>query len=318
MPQPLDPAVQALREQTPRAPFVLPDPPPTAAEMALAIRAGDRATIPAPADDFDGTISERMVLVRWGSVPARVYRPRSTAARLPAVAFFHGGGFIGGDLDSHDSLCRELASASQTLVLSVAYRLAPEAPFPAGLEDAYDATAWLANTAADLGVDPQRIAVAGDSAGGNLATAAALLAKRNGGPKIAFQLLLYPKLDFVNEYPSMVENGADGIPRALSRIFDDCYLPDVRQRSDPLASPALATDLAGMPPGLIVTADADTLRDEAEAYGQSLRQAGVEIATLRAIGQAHGFASMIEVVPSARLITQAAASLMGYALRSSR
>ena len=160
--------------------------------------------------------------------------------------------------------------------------------------------------------------MAGDSAGGNLATVVALLAKRNATPKIAFQLLLYPKLDFVNEYASYVENGADGIPRTLSQIFDDCYLPDVSQRSDPLASPVLATDLAGMPAGLIVTADADTLRDEAEAYGQALRRAGVEIATLRAIGQVHGFATMTELVPSARLITQAAASLMGYALRSSQ
>jgi acetyl esterase len=318
MPQPLDPAVQALIDSAPRAPFVLPDPPPSAAEMALAIRARDRPASPAPVDEFHGTITERTVPVRWGSVPGRVYRPHSAEARLPAVAFFHGGGFIGGDLDSHDRLCRELATASHALVLSVAYRLAPEAPFPAGLEDAYDATIWLADAADDLRIDPQRIAVAGDSAGGNLATAAALMAKRKGTPKIAFQLLLYPKLDFVNEYPSYVENGADGIPRALSQIFDDCYLPDMSQRSDPLASPVLATDLAGMPPGLILTADADTLRDEAEAYGQALRRAGVEIATLRAIGQAHGFATMIESVPSARLITQAAANLLGYALRSSR
>jgi acetyl esterase len=318
MPQPLDPVVRALRDQSPRAPFVVPDPPPSAAELALAIRAGDRATALAPIDEFDGAIAERVVPVRWGSVPARVYRPRCPEARLPAVAFFHGGGFIGGDLDSHDGLCRELASASGALVVSVAYRLAPEAPFPAGLEDAYDATAWLAGAADELGIDRQRIAVAGDSAGGNLATAAALLAKRNGAPEIAFQLLLYPKLDFVNEYASYTENGADGIPRALSQIFDDCYLPDVSRRSDPLASPVLATDLAGMPPGLIVTADADTLRDEAEAYGQALRRAGVEVATLRAIGQVHGFAMMIEAVPSARLITQAAANMLGYSLRSIR
>src|SRR4051812_37844774 len=317
MPQPLDPAVQALIERTPRVPFVLPDPPMAAAELALAIRARDRAAAPVRVDDFDGTITERTAPVRWGSVPARVYRPHGPEARLPAVAFFHGGGFIGGDLDSHDRLCRELATASHALVLSVAYRLAPEAPFPAGLEDAYDATAWLAG-ADDLGIDPQRIAVAGDSAGGNLATAVALLAKRKGAPNIAFQLLLYPKLDFVNEYPSYVENGADGIPRALSRIFDDCYLPDVSRRGDPLASPVLATDLAGLPSGLIVTADADTLRDEAEAYGQALRQAGVEVATLRAIGQVHGFATMTELIPSARLITQAAGNMLGYSLRSSR
>ena len=122
----------------------------------------------------------------------------------------------------------------------------------------------------------------------------------------------------MNEYPSHTENQAVGIPRERSRIFDDCYLPDHRRRSDPLASPVLATDLRGMPPGLIVTADADTLRDEGEAYGHALRVAGVEVATLRAIGQVHGFASMTEGVPSARLITQAAGSLLGVALRSSQ
>lgn len=313
MPQPLDPAVQALLKLMPSGPFVIPDPPPPLSAIAQAFR-GRRAA-PAPLPAFDGTIEQRSVPVRWGSLPARLYRPKSAAGCPPVVAFFHGGGFVTGDLDSHEGLCRELAAASQTLVLAVDYRLAPEHPFPAALEDAYDATSWLAGAAAGLGADPGRLAVAGDSAGANLATGVAMLAKRQGGPSIAFQLLLYPKLDFVNEYPSHAENREVGIPQAMSQFFDTCYLPDRARRADPLASPVLAADLAGMPPGVIVSADADTLRDEAEAYGQALRLAGVPTATLRAIGQLHGFASMIDAVPSALLITRSAAAVMGDTLR---
>jgi acetyl esterase len=316
MPQPLDPAVLAVLEQAPSAPFDIPDPPPPLAELARAFRS--RAADSAPPPPFDGRIEDRTVPVRWGAVPARLYRPGGLGERPPVAAFFHGGGFIAGDLGTHDPLCRELAIASRTLLLAVEYRLAPEHPFPAGLEDAYDATVWLAGAALGLGADPRRLAVAGDSAGANLATGVAMLARAPGGPAIAFQLLLYPKLDFVNEYPSHTENREAGIPRPLSQFFDDCYLPDHSRRADALASPALATDLAGMPPGLIVTADADTLRDEAEAYGHALRLAGAFVATLRAVGQLHGFGSMTEAVPSAQLITRAAAALMGDALRRGR
>lgn len=316
MPQPLDPAVLAMMELAPPPPFEIPDPSPPLVELARAFRL--RAAEPAPPPPFDGTIEDHSVPVRWGALPARLYRPSGLGERPPVAAFFHGGGFIAGDLDTHDPLCRELAAASRTLLLAVDYRLAPEHPFPAGLEDAYDATVWLAGAAAELGADPHRLAVAGDSAGANLATGVAMLARAPGGPAIAFQLLLYPKLDFVNEYPSHAENREVGIPRQLSAFFDDCYLPDHGRRADPLASPALTTDLADMPPGLIVAADADTLRDEAEAYGHALRLAGASVATLRAIGQLHGFGSMTEAVPSAQLITRAAAALMGDALRRDR
>lgn len=313
MPQPLDPDVLAIIRRTPQTPFELSNPSPPLVELARAFRS--RAGI-APPVPFEGTIEDHTVPVRWGTLPARLYRPDGIGERAPVVAFFHGGGFIAGDLDTHDALCRELATASRALLLAVAYRLAPEHPFPAGLEDAYDATVWLASTAGALGADPGRLAVAGDSAGANLATGVSRLARAPGGPSIAFQLLLYPKLDFVNEYPSHSENREVGIPRQVAAFFDDCYLPDRDRRADPLASPALATDLSGMPPGLIVTADADTLRDEAEAYGHALRLAGVSVATLRAIGQVHGFGSMTAAIPSARLIIRAAAALMGDALRS--
>lgn len=313
MPQPLDPAVAALLAGAPRAAPVIPNPALSLVEQAQAFRARNAALPPPPA--FDGTIEDRPVPVRWGSVPGRVYRPHNAGASPPVVAFFHGGGFIAGDLESHDGLCRELAAAARVVLVAVAYRLAPETPFPGGLEDAYDATMWLISAASELGVDPQRLGVAGDSAGANLATGVAMLARTNPAVSIAFQLLLYPKLDFINTYPSHEENRVAGIPRALGEFFDDCYLPDRSRRSEPLASPVLATDLTGMPPGLIVSADADTLRDEAEAYGQALRRAGASIAILRAIGLPHGFAGMTEIAPPARLITRAAATLMGEELR---
>ncbi|MEN9937567.1 MAG: hypothetical protein RLZZ387_4146 [Chloroflexota bacterium] len=313
MPQQLDPAVEAMMASPPRSPLAAPGPALSLAERARAFRTRDGER-PRPLP-FDGTIEDISVPVRWGSVPGRVYRPHDAGECPPAVAFFHGGGFIAGDLDSHDDLCRELAAAARVLLVAVAYRLAPETPFPGGLEDAYDATIWLASAATELGADHRRVGVAGDSAGANLATSVAMLARAHPSAPIAFQLLLYPKLDFVNAYPSHEENRAVGIPQAVSAFFDDCYLPDRARRADPLASPVLAADLSGMPPGLIVSADADTLRDEAEAYGQALRQAGAVVATLRAIGQLHGFGSMTELVPSARLITRAAAALMGDALR---
>lgn len=313
MPQPIDPAIVALMSSAPRPPLELPDPALPPIERARAFRARDSQRPPPPA--FDGAIEDCRVPVRWGSVPGRIYRPRGAGALPPAVAFFHGGGFIAGDLDSHDGMCRELAAAAGAMLVAVDYRLAPETPFPGGLEDAYDATVWLASAAQDLGADPRRVAVAGDSAGASLATGVAMLARADPSLSIGFQLLLYPKLDFVNTYPSHEENRAPGIPPAVSEFFDDCYLPDRARRADPLASPVLADDLTGMPPGLIVSADADTLRDEAEAYGHVLRQAGAAVATLRAIGLPHGFASMTELVSPARLITRAAAALMGDALR---
>lgn len=312
MPQPLDPALQALMEHAPRPPLTLPDPMLSLIEQARAFRTNNVESPPPPA--FDGTIEDIVVPVRWGSIAGRVYRPHDAGERPPAVAFFHGGGFIAGDLNSHDTLCRELAASARVMLVAIDYRLAPETPFPGGLEDAYDATVWLATAAPALGANP-RLGVAGDSAGANLATGVAMLARAHPSVSLGFQLLLYPKLDFVNSYPSHEENQAVGIPLVVSTFFDNCYLPEHAQRIDPLASPTLASDLTGMPPGLIVSADADTLRDEAETYGQALRQAGADVATLRAVGLPHGFASMTELVPSARIITRAVGALMGDVLR---
>jgi acetyl esterase len=226
----LDPAVEALMASAPRPPLAMPDPALSLAERARAFRArNDERLRPA----FDGAILDRSVPVCWGSVPGRVYRPRGAGEHPPVVAFCHGGGFIAGDLDSHDGLSRELAASARAVIVAVAYWPALETPFPGGLEDAYDATTWLPSAAPELGIDSRRLGVAGDSAGANLATGVAMLARAHRSLSIAFQLLLYPKLDFVNTYSSHEENRAAGIPRAVGEFFDDCYLPDRARRADP-------------------------------------------------------------------------------------
>ncbi len=216
------------------------------------------------------------------------------------IAFFHGGGFIAGDLDSHDGLCRELAAAARAVLVAVAYRLAPETPFPGGLEDAYDATTWLAASAPELGADSRRLGVAGDSAGANLATGVAMLAPSRSVGVDRLSAAAVPQARLREHLPvTRGEPSAGDSARSQRSSSTTATCPTVPAGRDPLASPVLAADLAGMPPGLIVSADGDTLRDEAEAYGQALRQAGASVATLRAIGLPHGFASMTELVPSA-------------------
>ncbi len=232
-----------------------------------------------------------------GDVPIRLYRPRTAGEdeRPPAMlVYLHGGGWVFGSIETDDPMCRALANASGAIVASVEYRLAPEHPFPAGLDDCMAALRWLHGEAADLGSDPARMAVAGESSGANLAAAACLRARDGGGPPIRLQVLLYPVLD-----PSMSSTsyGAFVDDPFLSRDemtwYWEHYLgssPDAA--SNPLAAPARAGDLSGLPPALIVTAENDVLRDEAEAYGQRLSASGVPATVMRVDGMVHGFASM--------------------------
>jgi acetyl esterase len=242
-----------------------------------------------PVTPFAGRIDDLTIPTRDGSVPARSYRPDLDAA-APVFVYLHGGGFVSGGLGSHDNVCRELAAGAGAVVVAVDYRLAPEHPFPAPVHDAADATAWVAANAAELGADPGRLAVAGDSAGAGLAAAVAIDARDRGGPAIALQVLVYPKIDFVGEHASHGESfGGFGITAETAEVFDRAYLPEPAMRSDPLASPLAAPDLSGLPPAVVVAAARDTLRDEAEAYAKRLHEAGVPVASLRALGQAHGF-----------------------------
>ena len=229
-----------------------------------------------------------------GTLAVREYRPHGAAPVLGALVYFHGGGFVLGSIDSHDALCRQIAVDAGCAVFSVDYRLAPEHKFPGAVDDAYTATCWVRESAQALGVDPERIAVGGDSAGGALATAVAIVAKQKGGPSLVFQLLLYPVTDLRTlDTPSHLEN-AKGyyLTRSAMFWFRDHYLSCVEDRAHVLASPLACTDLRGLPPALIITAEYDPLRDEAEAYARALDAAGVPCKLTRYDGAVHAFVSM--------------------------
>jgi acetyl esterase len=249
---------------------------------------------------------------RAGNIPIRIYRPGLSAEPIAVEVYFHGGGWVVGDLDSHDAICRAVANRAGCVVVSVDYRLAPESPYPAALEDAYAATRWVADHAASIGADPYRLAVGGDSAGGNLATAVCLLARERGGPAIALQILVYPVIDGGCATGSYEEFAQDfSLERDDMLWYWDQYLGD-QDRLQPLVSPLRATDLGGLPPALIITAGYDPLRDEGEAYAQRLREAGVPTTLTRYDGVIHGFLGMLGVVDE----SQQAIEQVAHALRT--
>lgn len=227
-----------------------------------------------------------------GTVRARLYTPSDSAA-LPVVVFFHGGGFVLCDLDTHDNICRRLAIGSGCAVVAVDYRLSPEARFPEPLEDCYAALCDIVARSAELGLDAQRVAVAGDSAGANLATAVCFLARDRKGPAIRYQALWYPCVDATCSTASMQELGTGYmLSRGIMEWFWQCYIARPEQARDPLVSPMFATQLAQLPPASITTAEFDPLRDEGERYAGHLQAAGVPVVLRRYHGMIHGFISM--------------------------
>lgn len=253
-----------------------------------------------------------------GAIPLRVYRPAgvSESRPLPALVYFHGGGWVIGDLETHDVLCRQLTAEAGVSVISVDYRLAPEHKFPAAVDDAWAATRWVAVHGEELAVDPARLAVGGDSAGGNLAAVVSLLARDAGGPRIALQSLVYPVTDLSSESQSYAEL-ADGymLTRDSMRWFRAHYLAKAEDALDWRASPLRAPSLAGLPPALVITAGYDPLRDEGEAYARRLREAGVTVDAVCFGGMIHGFVGMGRLIETAfRAVTLIAGSLR-YALR---
>ncbi|MGI9332285.1 MAG: alpha/beta hydrolase, partial [Gammaproteobacteria bacterium] len=248
-----------------------------------------------------------------GDLPVRIYWPDATQA-LPVLVYFHGGGWVIGDLDSHDAIARALANAAGHCVVSVHYRLAPEARYPAAVDDAYAATAWVSEHAAELGVDARRLSVAGDSAGGNLATVVCLLARDRSTFDIRSQTLTYPVTDYNFDTDSYRVNGTGecGLGEAEMRWFWDHYLATPERGLEIQASPLRCEDLSGLPPALVITAQYDPLRDEAEAYAGRLRDAGVLTTLTRYPGVVHGFLGQAAWVPEGR---QAIAQI-GDALRS--
>lgn len=250
-----------------------------------------------------------------GPIPLRLYRPHHAPSMSPVLVFFHGGGFVVGGLDTHDTLCRELAHRSGCAVVSVDYRLAPEHPCPAAVDDALAATRWVAQHAAVLGVDAARVAVGGDSAGANLATLVAWRSRQAGDLPLAFQLLIYPCLDARRALASHARNGQGYLlTRDTLAYYYGHYLPDPAQVHDPMASPLLLPDLSGLPPALVLTAGHDPLRDEGLAYAQRLSEAGVPTSVVCFERQIHGFILMGRVLDEAHTAVDLCAAALARAL----
>ncbi len=235
-------------------------------------------------------------------IKLRVYSPvAGGGAALPCLVYFHGGGWVIGDLDTHDALCRTLANETGARVISVDYRLAPEHKFPAAVDDAYGAVKWVESNASKLGIDPNRIAVAGDSAGGTLSAVVSLMAKQKGGPHIVFQLLIYPATQSRSNTDSM-KSFAEGyfLERKTMDWFFDQYLPAGIDPNDWRVSPLAAPDVSGLPRAYVVTAGFDPLKDEGKAYADKLNHAGVAAVYVDYPGMVHGFFNMSGVLPQAR------------------
>ncbi|MSQ42016.1 MAG: alpha/beta hydrolase [Dehalococcoidia bacterium] len=255
-------------------------------------------------------VSDRTIPGPGGPIAVRIYRPTAAPA-LPVLLWFHGGGWVLGDLDGSDLTCRALANGAGCIVVSVDYRLAPESRFPAAADDAYAATQWVAGHAAELGADARRIAVGGDSAGGNLAAVVTLMARDRGGPAIVHQALVYPVTNYSFDTASYREN-AEGyvLSKASMQWFWDHYLGPDGDGRQPYASPLRAPDLSRLPSALVITAEFDPLRDEGEAFARRLQAAGVAAVCTRYDGMIHGFFGMSAMLDDAkRALAQAAQSL---------
>lgn len=256
-------------------------------------------------------VEDRAVPGPAGGVPVRVYTPRRPAGPAPVLVWFHGGGHVVGSLESYDTLCRQLAAQSGCLLVSVDYRLAPEHKFPAAVEDSFAALTWVAENAAAIGADPDRIAVGGDSAGGNLAAVCTILARDAGAPPLRYQLLVYPATAPYPDSPSQREL-AEGYLLTRRNIlwFHDHYLRGEQDREDFRWAPLLVDDLGGLPPALVIVAGYDPLRDEGIAYAERLREAGNVVELINYEGMIHAFFSMSGAVDDAReAVARAAAGL---------
>jgi acetyl esterase/lipase len=276
-----------------------------AAIMALSSAAG--------APEEVGKVDNRTVPGPKSDIPVRIYTPEG-AGPFPILVFFHGGGWVIGTLDTHDSPCRALANAAGCVVVSVDYRLAPEHRFPSAAEDCYAATRWVADNAQAIGGDATRVAVGGDSAGGNLAAVVALMARDRGGPPLVHQLLVYPVTDHNYTTASYLEEECN-TPGLLCTYeamvyFWNSYLADADDGREPYASPLRAEDLSGLPPALVITAQYDVLRDEGQAYAERLRDAGVPVQVSHYESMLHAFFSMGGVLDHTKAVREEAAEAL--------
>lgn len=270
----------------------------------------ESATILAPRPRAMTSVEDRRIPGPGGTIPVRIYRPHGVGRPAPALVFFHGGGFVLGSLDSHDPPCRALADDARCVVIAIDYRLAPEHKFPAAVDDCVAAFRWVAANAASLGIDPARIAVGGDSAGGNLSAVVSLETRRDDA-RPCFQLLIYPATDMTMSMPSVRQMGKGFFLEHDTMLwFIDHYLRDERDKRDPRASPLFEDDLRDQPPAFVATAGFDPLRDEGEAYANRLRDAGVPVTYRCYTSLFHGFFSTSGGIEAARpALVEAAAAL---------
>ena len=301
---PLDPQAQAVMEAVAALGF-----PPNHTVSPQEARANGKARARAPGPEV-ARVDDRNVPGPDGEVPVRIYTPEGSGP-FPVLVWFHGGGWVVGDLESADGVSRHLTVGSGFVVVSVDYRLAPETKFPGPAEDCYAATQWVAQNAASINADAGKIAVGGDSAGGNLAAAVSLMARDRGGLSVGFQLLVYPVTDRDFSTVSYSQNGDDyQLTRDGMIWFWDHYLANAADAANPYAAPLRAQDLEGLPPALVITAEYDPLRDEGEAFAHRLEAAGVPTACTRYDGMIHGFFGMFAAVDKGKqAIEQASAAL---------
>ncbi|MBP0449338.1 alpha/beta hydrolase [Kitasatospora sp. RG8] len=311
---PLHPQARALRERRAQA-----GTPPLYTLTPAQARAADLADIRAAAGTPEpvAAVEEHRIPGPGGELTLRLYRPgKAGGEALPALLYLFGGGWTLGSPDTSDAICRRLTNAVGCVTASVGYRLAPEHPFPAAVHDCRAAAHWLAGHAADLGIDPGRLAVGGDSAGGNLAAALTLLARDEGGPALRHQLLVYPNTDHRADTASLREHDDPALfNRRSVGWYWGHYLADPADGDHPHASPLRAPSLAGLPPATVITAEYDPLRDEGEHYAEALRAAGVAVESRRYAGMPHGFFAMTGVLDAAGAAQEYAAERLREALR---
>ena len=292
------------------------DAPPLIETPVAAARAMFRVAQPTRPDIVVGNVIERNIEGRSGSIPIRVYVPKGSGP-FPITMMFHGGGWVIGDLETVDAQSRQVCNQVGCVVVAVDYRLAPEHRFPAAAEDCYDATVWAHENAAQLDADSTRLAVAGDSAGGNLAAVVAQMARDNDGPPLVFQLLVYPVTNgHVFDTDSYRENSDGYMLTADSMHWFWDHYAEPADRSNPYASPLCASDLSNLPPALIQVAEFDPLRDEGLQYAEALRSAGVETQTRCYEGFIHGFFSHFDTVPPTRVAMDDACVVLQDVFRS--
>jgi acetyl esterase len=300
----LDPQAKALLDQL----AAMGGQPLSSMPVPDARRAMEMLTSMRGAAPPIGAVADRRIPGPAGEIPVRIYTPTGSAP-FPLLVFFHGGGWVLGGIETHDSICRELANGAGCVVVSVDYRLAPEHKFPAAADDCYAATQWAVAHAGELGADAKRVAIGGDSAGGNLTAVVAQMARDKGGPPLVFQLLIYPVTVASFDTPSYRDN-AEGYLLTAGDMhwFWGHYLKSAADGENPYASPLRATNLKGLPPALVITAEFDPLRDEGEQYAHRLEEAGVPTRLSRYDGMIHGFFGMTELMDKAKTAVKEASS----------